>query len=256
MIRTFVVLTVVVVLTTLVGTMLMTVGMLLPARWCFNPAFHFWSWAIVRAAGVELEIDGGEHLRDGVTYFFAGNHQSAMDIPAMVVVTRGRVRFMAKKNLFYIPFLGWSIWLHGFVPVDRSRARKVKKEVDAMLRRLAARPASMLVFPEGTRSADGQVGPFKRGALQICQRVGMPVVPFAIDGSLAVHRRGSLRVRSGTIRIGLAPPISSEDVERMDTNSLVRRVREEVLRLMAEARSVDGSRRGSCDAAAECGASS
>lgn len=232
MIRSFLVAAITLIITPVLGTMLITVGLLIPARWCFNPTLHFWSWAILKAAGVKLVVTGAEHVQSGTPCFFVGNHQSAMDIPAMAVVTHGSVRFMAKKSLFYVPFMGWAMWLHGFVPVDRSNLRTVKRVLDNMLKRLATKAVSMLVFPEGTRTEDGSIGEFKRGTLRICKQAAMPIVPFAIDGSQAVHRRGSLRICSGTIRVCLGRPVSKEEIERLDVPALSKRVREEVLSLM------------------------
>lgn len=232
MIRSLFVIAIILILTPVLGTMLITVGLLIPARWCFNPTLHFWSWAVLKAAGVRLVVTGAEHVQRATPCFFVGNHQSAMDIPALAVVTRGSVRFMAKKSLFYIPFMGWAMWLHGFVPVDRSNPRTVKRVLDDMLKRLAKKAVSMLVFPEGTRTQDGSIGEFKRGTLRICKQAAMPMVPFAIDGSLAVHRRGTLRICSGTIRVCLGRPLSKEDIERLDVLALSKRVRGEVLSLM------------------------
>lgn len=236
MIRSLFVIATTLILTPVLGTMLMTVGLLIPARWCFNPTFHFWSWAILKAAGVRLVVTGAEHVRPHAPCFFVGNHQSAMDIPAMSVVTRGSVRFMAKKSLFYIPFMGWAIWLHGFVPVARSSPRTVKRVLDDMLKRLAKKAVSMLVFPEGTRTKDGSIGEFKRGTLRVCKQAAMPIVPFAIDGSQAVHRRSSLRICSGTIRVCLGRPVLKEEIERLDVPALSKRVRDEVLNLMQDDR--------------------
>jgi len=236
--------------------MLMTVGLLIPARWCFNPTFRFWSWAILKAAGVKLVVTGAEHVPSDTPCFFVGNHQSAMDIPAMAVVTRGRVRFMAKKSLFYIPFMGWSIWMHGFVPVDRSNPRSAKRELDRMFKRLARKAVSMLVFPEGTRTEDGSIREFKRGSLRVCKQAAMPIVPFAIDGSRAVHRRHSSRVYSGTIRVALGRQISKGEIERLDVLVLSKRVRGDVLNLMHGDQDSEETSMDHRGASASCGGAS
>lgn len=256
MIRSLFVIAITLIITPVLGTMLITVGLLIPARWCFNPTLHFWSWAVLKAAGVKLVVTGAEHVQPGTSCFFVGNHQSAMDIPTMGVVTRGCVRFMAKKSLFYIPFMGWAMWLHGFIPVDRSNLRNVKRVLDGMLKRLAKKAVSMLVFPEGTRTEDGSIGEFKRGTLRICKQAAMPIVPFAIDGSLAVHRRGSLRICSGTIRVCLGRPVSKEDIEHLDAPALSKRVRDEVLNLMQGDRHSQKSSIEHRGASAPCGGAS
>jgi 1-acyl-sn-glycerol-3-phosphate acyltransferase len=256
MIRSLLVIVVTLILTIVLGTILITVGLLIPARWCFNPIFHFWGWGILKAAGVRLIVTGDEQVQPGTPCFFVGNHQSALDIPAMATVTRGRVRFMAKKSLFYIPFMGWAIWMHGFVPVDRSNPRTMKRVLDGMLKRLARNAVSMLVFPEGTRSEDGSVGEFRRGTLRVCRQAGMPIVPFSIDGSLAVHRRGALRIHSGPIRVCLGRPISKEEISGLEVPALSKSVRDRVLGLMHDDRDSEATAINHHGAQAPCGGAS
>ncbi len=229
-------LTVTIVLTTLEGVAVLTISRLLPSRWGFEPLFRSWSRGILAAAGARLTIRRTAPLPPRENYFLVGNHQSVMDIPAIAVAMRGRVRFMAKKSLFHIPMLGWSMRCAGFVPIDRSSARRAKIAVDAMLKRLRHRPVSIVVFPEGTRTSDGALQPFRRGAMQVCRRSGLPVVPFAIEGAFQVHRRRTWRIRPGPIQLRLGEPMSSSEVQRLRPDELARRVREEVARLLAEAR--------------------
>lgn len=213
------------------GLLVLTAGLALPWRWCFDPCFRVWSRGILAAAGVRLRISGADHLDLDRNYFYVGNHQGVMDIPAMAVATRGHVRFMAKKSLFGIPVFGWILRCFGFVPIDRSNARSAKSAIDSMLSRLADKGGSMLVFPEGTRSDDGRVLPFRRGSIQVCRRAGLPLVPFAIEGSLAIHRRGAFRLRPGPLRITLGQPIGVDEVTAMSADDLQTRLRDEVIRL-------------------------
>lgn len=218
------------------GAMLVgTVGLFVPARWCYDPVFYLWSRAILAAAGVRMDVVHGDPICTNQAYFFVGNHQSAMDIPVMGVVTRGRIRFMAKRSLFSIPLLGWCMRLGGCAPIDRSSARAAKVSIDRMLERLARRPVSMVVFPEGTRSVDGRLSPFKRGALQVCQRAGLPIVPFAIDGALAVHARSAFRIRPGLVRVSLGAPLHADEVRMASPDALLARVEGEVRRMLSAA---------------------
>ena len=231
MVRTSLTLATVVLLTAVLGMAAMTVGLVLPRRWCFEYLYQGWALGITAAAGIRLTVEGADHLQDGVNYFFVGNHQSAMDIPIMIIVAGGRIRFLAKRSLFHIPIFGWVMRLHGFVPIDRTKARKAKNSIDKMLESTSRRPVSMLVFPEGTRADDESIRPFKHGAMKVCQRAGMAVVPFAVAGALRVHRRRVLRIRPGRLHVSIAQPIPFEEVAECRTDQLARRVREAVVRM-------------------------
>lgn len=217
------------------GAIVLTLGLILPWRWCFNPTFRVWSAGILRTAGVRLDIVHLDAAASGRDSFFVGNHQSALDIPIMAVATRGRVRFLAKRSLFRIPLFGLILRCFGFVSIDRSSARSAKSAIDRMLARLAERGGSMLVFPEGTRTDDGSIGTFKRGSVHVCQAAVMPIVPFAIDGSLAIHRRRVYRVQPGVVRVVFGHAIEAEEARGMSTDDLTRRLRDEVGRLKERA---------------------
>lgn len=226
-------LTAAVLLTLMIGVPVLTVCLLLPWRWGFDRCFSVWSRGILAATGIRLTVTGRDRLTPGMNYFFVGNHQSMMDIPAMTLATRGRIRFMAKKSLFRIPWFGWIMHIFGFVPIDRSNARRASEAIDKMFDRLTRRGGSMLVFPEGSRTTDGALGRFKRGSIRVCQRSGLAVVPFAIDGTFSVHRRGEFFIRPGPVRIVLGEPIESGEVSGMSPDALLERVRETVSRLLA-----------------------
>jgi 1-acyl-sn-glycerol-3-phosphate acyltransferase len=93
-----------------------------------------------------------------------------------------------------------------------------------MIERTKRRPVSLAMFPEGTRSVDGHLLPFRKGAMKICKRAGLAVVPFAISGSVQIHRRGSLRICSGPVRISFAEPITANEVAAMSTTELHDRI--------------------------------
>ncbi len=203
-------------------------GLVFPAPQFADVASLVWSRLIFLVAGVRLTIVGAEHIADHTPRFFVGNHQSAVDIPILITALRGRVRFMAKDSLFRIPLFGQILARYDYVPIDRSRARRALESLDAMIERIRRRPVSLAVFPEGTRSVDGTLLPFRRGAMKICQRAGLAVVPFAISGSVAIHRRGVFRISPGPVRISFATPIPADEVSAMSSTELHDRVRQAV----------------------------
>lgn len=184
-----------------------------------------WARYVMFFCGARLRIEGGDWIRDGVPRFYVGNHQSALDITALLAALEGHVRFLAKESLFRIPIFGWILKRSDFIPVDRSNARKAKAKIESMLERFRARPISLVIFPEGTRSRDGELLPFRRGAMKICNRAALPVVPFAIDGSCAVAPAKRFAIYPGSIVLRFGDPVSAEEVAGLTPEQLHDRVR-------------------------------
>lgn len=212
---------VVVVLVLVLGGVALVAGIIYPSRRIMAVCSVLWSESILLMAGVRLKIRGLKRVSDSTTRFFMGNHQSALDIPIMIVALRGQVRFMAKESLFRIPLFGWVIRRYGFVPVDRSNARRTLQTLDKMYATLRRHPVSIVVFPEGTRSRDGKLLPFRRGTMKVAQQVGYPVVPFSIDGSIKVlHPDRLLRVVPGQVTLTFGAPIAGEEVTALSAGEL------------------------------------
>jgi len=186
-----------------------------------------WSRAILWLAGVRLTVRGAAHA-DGPPSFFVGNHLGALDIPVLFVALRGRVRFMAKDSLFKIPLFGWALSQYGFVRIDRAHPRKALRALQRMLQDLRRHPVSFAVFPEGTRSHDGNLLPFRRGTLKICRDSGLPIVPFSIKGTNSIYVRGRVCITPGPVCITFGAPISADEAGSMSAQELVDRVRSEV----------------------------
>jgi 1-acyl-sn-glycerol-3-phosphate acyltransferase len=162
---------------------------------------------------------------------FASNHESALDIWALVASVPRIVRFVAKRELFRIPIFGWYLALGGHICVDRSnRAQAV-----ASLRQAGATVragTSLIVFPEGTRSTDGRIHPFKKGPFVLAMEAGVPVVPVAISGSGRITPKRAIEVHPGTIRIAIG---ESVDPHRFsDKDALLREVRRRIIVLHRE----------------------
>jgi 1-acyl-sn-glycerol-3-phosphate acyltransferase len=168
-----------------------------------------WSRVCLGAAGIEPSYEGVENATKTLPCVFISNHQSLLDIWSLIPVLPVSVRFVAKRSLFLIPFFGWALTASGFISIDRrNRARAVRSLTAAAERVRAGRP--VLLFAEGTRSRNGRLGPFKRGAFHLAVSAGVPVVPVAISGSGRVLPPGGMfRIRPGAIRVSFAPPIDA-----------------------------------------------
>ncbi len=212
------------------GSFALVAGLVYPARWVIAFVSLQWARTIIFCAGVDLTVLGAHRLAPGKSYFFIGNHESGLDIPILVHACRGHVRFMAKDSLFRIPVFGWLMTRYQFVAVDRSRPRATLRNLDRVLGKMRNNPVSLAVFPEGTRSRDGKLLPFRRGAIKIGQRSGLDIVPFCIDGSAAVNHPDVFRAVPGPVRLEFMTPIPAADVALMSPGELHDRVREAVER--------------------------
>jgi 1-acyl-sn-glycerol-3-phosphate acyltransferase len=183
---------------------------------------RWWAQLILGTTGVRVHDSGAGRLREGTSYVFASNHQSIYDIPIVFATIERDLRIVAKASLGHFPFLGWHLRLAGHVLVDRERpgAGVVKR-----MRRLVEDGASVIIFPEGTRSVDGTVGRFKGGIFLMAIETRMPIVPVTIEGSRHVMKKGRLMVCPGEVTLTVHDPIPTDGLGRGDARALAERVR-------------------------------
>jgi 1-acyl-sn-glycerol-3-phosphate acyltransferase len=193
-------------------------------------ARNVWSRSSLWLSGVSLEVSAPYGLPPGPA-IFASNHESALDIWALFCVIPHNVRFLAKSELFKIPIFGWYLTLARFIKVDRSNHAKA---VQALKRGAEAVRGgiSLIVFPEGTRSPDARVQPFKKGPFVLAMEAGVPVVPIAIAGAAALAPKGKIQVRPGTVRVAIGEPAHPRDFT--DRNGLLNEVRRRIIQLHLE----------------------
>jgi len=199
-------------------------------------ASWFWSPLVFAGAGVRLEVEGREAIDWTRAHVLVANHASMIDVPAMFGAVPVPLRFMLKREIAAIPFIGWYGSAMGMVFIDRGNARDAKRKLGDAVGKLRE-GATLIAFPEGTRSKDGSVGPFKGGAFQVAIEAGAQVVPVAILGAGAVLAPAGFRVRPGTIRVRFGAPIETQDLQVSDRNALAQRAREAVVQLMQSASS-------------------
>lgn len=184
-----------------------------------------WSRAGLMMAGVRLRVTGTEQVPEGEPVIFMGNHQGNFDILVLSRVIPRRFSWMAKEELFRIPLFGTAMLRAGYIPVNRSDGRKALRSLDAAAHRIRA-GASVIVFPEGTRTADGSLLPFKKGGFILAERAGVPIVPFTIKGSMRVNPRNTLKlVRGAEISVRFGAPIPTSGNGALKGQPLMDRVR-------------------------------
>lgn len=197
-----------------------------------------WARTILFVTGVRLRVLGPERLRAAGSCVIVANHSSMADILVLFAGLPVQVRFMAKRSVFRVPFLGWGIAAAGFIPVDRGDSRRGHEAVDAALQRLRG-GRSVVVFPEETRSPDDSLLAFKKGAALLAIRAGLPIVPVGIVGTSRVLARGSLRSSPGTVVLAVGEPIPTAGCSVNDRARVTRLAREAIERLRKDASAAD-----------------
>jgi 1-acyl-sn-glycerol-3-phosphate acyltransferase len=169
---------------------------------------------VARVLGIRVRVEGSENIPAGVCIFIS-NHVSNIDPIALFPVIPRRLSVLAKKELFRIPILGIGMRQAKFVPVDRSDKEASIASVNKAIEYLGE-GLSFAVFPEGTRSRDGRLQPFKKGAFRMAIEAGVPIVPVSLIGTLPLMTKGRLTVQSGKVRVKFAAPVDTSvyDVEQ------------------------------------------
>lgn len=193
-----------------------------------------WARTLLAVAGVSVRVLHPERLERGRSYVIVANHESFCDILVLLANLPMQVRFLAKRSVFRVPVLGWSIAAAGFVPVDREERSRGADTVEAALRRLSG-GRSLVIFPEETRTRTGDLLPFKRGAAHLALRSGLPILPVALAGTFRVLKKGSLVITPGPVAMSVGEPIEVKGRTIRDREAVTRAARDEVQALRAEA---------------------
>lgn len=194
---------------------------------------RYWGKILCALAGVRVKVEGIENIHPEQTYIFAGNHCGQYDIFSFQGYFPHDFRWIAKKELFRIPLFGRAMHRVGYIPVDRSHGRQAMKSLDEAAKRIAS-GSSVLIFPEGTRSADGKLQEFKTGAVLLAIKAGVPIVPLGFNGSYSVLPKGAFLPRSGTIVIRIGEPISTSHYKSTDKQKLALELHAAVAQLVDE----------------------
>src|SRR3954453_10336976 len=160
--------------------------------------------------GVRVVVEGFERLPRGASIVMA-NHSSNLDPPVLIPLLPGRVVIYLKASLMKIPVLGYAMRLAGFIPVLRDGSVESAKAASAAAERALEQGSCLVLFPEGTRSRDGSLLPFKRGPFILATQSGAPVVPVSIVGATRLLPKGRLLLKAGTISVTFHPPLRPAD---------------------------------------------
>ncbi len=196
-------------------------------RWQHGCA-RAWSWLILKTSRVQVKVEGAENINPNQAVVLCVNHSSTMDIPILFVYLPVQFRFLAKRSLFHVPFLGWHLRRSGHIPVDRDQPRQALRSLDEAAKKVRE-GSPVVVFPEGHRSRDGKMLPFKSGGFYLAIRAGVPIVPITLNGTRQAHRPDTFLVRPAKTNMIIHRPILTQGLTLDDVESLSERVRREIL---------------------------
>ncbi|QSQ26913.1 1-acyl-sn-glycerol-3-phosphate acyltransferase [Pyxidicoccus parkwayensis] len=191
-------------------------------------ARELWSPVLLWAGGAKLEVIGRENVDPNRPTIYVANHQSTIDIPAHFLAVPVPFRYVAKSQLKWVPFIGWFLALAGHVFINRTNRAKAIASLDAASAKIRG-GKSIFLYPEGTRSPDGRILPFKKGPFALALKSRVPVVPVTIEGSGKLMPKNSWNITPGPIRVKVGKPIDTTGFAEDDREGLARAVREVII---------------------------
>jgi 1-acyl-sn-glycerol-3-phosphate acyltransferase len=194
---------------------------------------RFWAAWALRVSGVRVTALGLENIAPGRPQILLPNHVSWFDVLALACVIPKRCRFVGKAELARVPLWGRAWVASGHIPIDRRDTQRAVASLDRAAAKLREDSSSIVIFPEGTRSADGHLLPFKKGAFMLALHTGIEIVPIGIAGSRSILPKGSWRVRSGRIIVRVGTPLRVAESGTSSRDGLMSRVRIEMEQLLA-----------------------
>ena len=192
-----------------------------------------WAKGILWVCGVDVKVHGLENVDRSAARIYVTNHQSYFDIFALLAHLPVHFKFILKQELMNVPILGFGMRRAGYIGIDRNNPREaakgIKKAVEAI-----KDGASVLIFPEGTRSKDGRLQPFKRGGFHLAMKSGCEMVPVVLIDSYKIVPKGSLIINRGSFAMKIGKPISIKGYTKKDMERLMEQVRETMTFQMKE----------------------
>jgi 1-acyl-sn-glycerol-3-phosphate acyltransferase len=172
-------------------------------------AYGRWMMRVGRLIlGIDVEVAGLERLDRQIPYVFMSNHLSFLDGPLLMTVIDRPARVIVKRFVFRIPVLGLGMRFSGYVPLDKEGAGAGRRSIAKAAKLIKEKGYSFLIYPEGQRSWDGKMQPFRRGGFFLAIDTGAPIVPVSIRGTFELMPRGRWLVRKGPVRIVFHEPVS------------------------------------------------
>lgn len=196
---------------------------------------RFWARSLFFLAGIRILRPEGNRFPDGGPYMIMANHRSYLDPPLLISEAPYFLRFLTKRELFFVPIFGWTLFAMGQIPIDRKRKERAITSLKRARRLLKVTGIGILAFPEGTRSRSEELLPFKKGAFVFAIENSLPIVPVWIAGTRACLPKGSWRIRKGKVAYVIGEPIPTSSYRYEQREELMERVRSQLLTLKEQA---------------------
>jgi 1-acyl-sn-glycerol-3-phosphate acyltransferase len=195
---------------------------------------RLWGRSILWVSGIRTATSGFTHQMQRQSYIYMTNHQSNFDIPVLYGALPVQFRWLAKAELFRIPIFGRGMRGAGYISIDRSNRQSAFQSLNRAAESIRA-GASIMIFPEGTRSRDGRLQPFKKGGFVMAVDAGVPIVPVVISGTHDIMPKGALLIRRRCVQVHVGAPIETTGFSRQTKDALMAKVRAAMLAMTAEA---------------------
>ncbi len=199
-----------------------------PARSVHKIA-QIWGRCILLISGIRVRVLGLSRLDTAQSYIFMANHQSNFDIPVLLAHLKVQFRWLAKAELFKIPVFGRAMRKAGYISIDRSDRKSAFLSLNQAVKTIR-NGVSVLIFPEGTRSRNGRIQPFKKGGFVLAVEAGVPIVPVVVHGTWSIMAKDGLLIRPGTVTVEILPPVETQTYSRKTKEALLERIRQEMVR--------------------------
>ena len=235
--RSLVNILIIILSTSILGTIAIIGVVIFRSERFFRRCTILWSNILIDWCGIEVHKNikcKREEFAEPI--LFMSNHQSHYDIPTIYVTLPIFTMFLAKKELRKIPFLGWAMWLTGFVFIDRKNREEAFKSIAEAADQFVNERRSIVIFPEGTRSKDGVLQPFKKGGFHLAIQAKAKIIPIGIWGTIFVLPKGSWFVKPGKVVITIGEPIYASNYTYETINSLIDTVRTSIQSLIDESK--------------------
>lgn len=183
-----------------------------------------WARSILFGSRIKVRVRGVSNIDPSRSYIFMPNHQSLFDIPVILGCLPVQFRWLAKHELFKIPLFGIAMQRTGYISIDRSNRKAAFKSLQIAARNIR-NGVSVVIFPEGTRSSDGRILPFKKGGFVLAIKSGVPITPIIIQGTSAIMTKNQRKITPGEVLLEVRPPIATSDYTLKNKEALMERVR-------------------------------
>ncbi|MBN1907445.1 MAG: 1-acyl-sn-glycerol-3-phosphate acyltransferase [Deltaproteobacteria bacterium] len=190
---------------------------------------RWWAKSILWASGIRIQVKGVENLDLDKPCVFMCNHQSNFDILVLFSALPAQFRWIAKAELFRIPLFGRAMRGAGYISIERKDRRKAIQSLREAAEKIRS-GVSVMIFPEGTRSLDGNIGEFKKGGFFLAHDAGVQIIPVVLNGTWSIMSKDSLAIKPGNVTLTILPPVNVTDYSKSDKSRLIEDVREKIVK--------------------------